>query len=127
MMDYKGYTAKVEFDDENDVFYGEVVGLRDALMFQGKSVRELRQGFKAVVDAYLEDCKQHGEEPDKPYSGNFLVRTDADLHRRIAIRCQMEGKSLNAWVVDTLARAIEDAAERGAAARQTPRISRSTG
>ena len=111
MMDYKGYTARVEFDDEIDVFYGEVVGLRDALMFQGKSVKELRQGFKAVVDAYLEDCKKHGEEPEKPYSGKFLVRTDPDLHRRIAIRAQREGKSLNAWVENRLAQAVEAGTE----------------
>ncbi len=123
MMDYKGYSAKVEFDDQNDVFYGEVVGLRDALMFQGKSVKELRQGFKLVVDSYLEDCKQHGEDPEKPYSGNFLVRTNAELHRRIAFRSQLEGKSLNAWVEDKLTEAIEASEDR---ARQSAATTRQT-
>ena len=28
MMQYKGYTGKVEFDDEADIFHGEVIGLR---------------------------------------------------------------------------------------------------
>jgi len=28
MMRYKGYVARVEFDDEAEIFYGEVINLR---------------------------------------------------------------------------------------------------
>ncbi|HFC11431.1 MAG TPA: toxin-antitoxin system HicB family antitoxin, partial [Anaerolineae bacterium] len=38
MMEYKGYIAKVEFDNEGDVFHGEVIDLRDVITFQGQSV-----------------------------------------------------------------------------------------
>ena len=52
-MEYKGYVAKVEFDDEDDVFHGEVINLRDVITFQGQSVGELRQAFQESVKDYL--------------------------------------------------------------------------
>jgi len=54
MMTYKGYTATVEFDDEAMVFSGEVVGIRDVITFQGKSVEELETAFRDSVDDYLD-------------------------------------------------------------------------
>ena len=37
MMQYKGYTGKVEFDDEAEIFHGEVIGLRDVITCQTTS------------------------------------------------------------------------------------------
>ena len=45
MMTYKGYTAKVEFDDEDMIFYGEVIGIRDVVTFEGDSVKEIEKAF----------------------------------------------------------------------------------
>ena len=98
MMEYKGYFAKVEFDDEAEVFHGEVINLRDVITFEGESVHDLREAFHESVDDYLEFCAKRGEEPDKPYSGRFVVRVTPDLHKRIAVRAKVDGKSLNAWV-----------------------------
>ena len=69
MMTYKGYKAAAEFDDEAMVFSGEVVGVRDVITFQGKSVEELERTFQNSVDDYLDMCRERGEEPDKPFSG----------------------------------------------------------
>ena len=49
-MKYKGYTGRVEFDDEAGVFHGEVLDLRDVVTFQGRSVKELEQAFRDSVD-----------------------------------------------------------------------------
>jgi len=38
MMEYKGYFGKVVFDDEANIFHGEVINLRDVVTFQGKTV-----------------------------------------------------------------------------------------
>jgi predicted HicB family RNase H-like nuclease len=108
MMEYKGYFGKVEFDDENNVFYGEVINLRDIITFQGESVGELRRAFRDSVDDYLEFCAARGEEPEKPYSGKFVVRVDPELHKTISIQARKSGKSLNAWVHDTLSQVVSD-------------------
>ena len=65
-MEYKGYNATVEFDDEAGIFHGEVALVRDMITFQGTSVDELRQAFRDSVEDYLEWCAQRGEEAEKP-------------------------------------------------------------
>ncbi|MEA5579584.1 type II toxin-antitoxin system HicB family antitoxin [Anabaena sp. UHCC 0451] len=97
-MKYKGYEAIVEFDDEADIFHGEVINIRDVITFQGSSVEELKKAFHDSVDDYLEFCQERGEEPDKPFSGKFVVRINPQLHQIITIRAKKEGKSLNSWI-----------------------------
>ena len=83
MMEYKGFIGKVEFDDDAGLFHGEVVNTRDVITFQGKSVSELKKSLKESVDDYLAFCAQRGEEPDKPFSGQFVTRIPPELHRRL--------------------------------------------
>ena len=102
MMEYKGYIGQVEFDDNANVFHGEVINLRDVVTFQGTTVRELRKAFRDSVDDYLELCAERGESPEKPYSGKFMVRIEPELHKVVALHAKKEHKSLNAWVHDVL-------------------------
>ncbi|MEI2610484.1 MAG: type II toxin-antitoxin system HicB family antitoxin [Candidatus Promineifilaceae bacterium] len=105
-MEYKGYLAIVEFDDEADLFHGEVINLRDVITFQGKSVDDLRQAFKDSVEDYLDFCASRNEEPEKPFSGKFSVRMDPRLHQRISLHARKARKSLNSWVNDALENAV---------------------
>ena len=102
MMNYKGYSGTVRFDDEAELFHGEVLGLRDVVTFQGVSVEELKTSFEDSVDDYLEFCEERGESPDKPFSGKFLVRIDPALHRRLYELSTEEGESLNRWIASKL-------------------------
>lgn len=102
MMEYKGYVAKVEFDDEAEIFHGEVINLRDVITFEGESVAELKQAFQDSVEDYLAFCAGRGEEPEKPYSGRFSVRMEPELHRKITVRARLADKSLNSWINDAL-------------------------
>lgn len=101
-MRYKGYEAIVEFDEEAGVFHGEVINIRDVVTFQGTSVKELKKAFHDSVDDYLEFCKERHEEPDKPFSGRFVLRLEPALHKKLFVRAKREGKSINAWVADRL-------------------------
>ena len=101
-MKYKGYEAAVKFDEESELFYGEVINTRDVITFQGTSVRELKKAFKDSVDDYLEFCQERNEHPDRPFSGNFVVRISPELHKRLYRKAKMSGKSLNAIVEERL-------------------------
>ncbi len=107
MMEYKGYIARVDFDDDAGIFFGEVVNLRDVITFQGESVDDVRQAFKDSVDDYLVFCRERGEEPEKPYSGQFVVRLEPTLHRDLSTAARLEGKSLNAWVAERLSQDVK--------------------
>ncbi len=105
MLQYKGYTGHAEFDDEAGLFYGEVLGLRDVITFQGTNVEELEKEFRDSVDDYLEFCEERGEEPDRPFSGRLMLRLPPRLHRDVYVRARQEGKSLNQWTAEKLEQA----------------------
>jgi predicted HicB family RNase H-like nuclease len=108
-MEYKGYFAKVEFDDEDNIFHGEIINLRDIITFEGETVDELRTALVDSVEDYLAFCKERGEEPDKPYSGRFLVRVEPELHKTLVIQARKKGKSLNTLVHDALLKEVKTA------------------
>ena len=102
-MKYKGYEGTGKFDDEADIFYGEVINTRDVITFQGTSVKGVRKAFRDSIDDYLAFCAERGEVPDKSFSGNFVVRISPDLHRNLYIEARREGRSLNSLIVEKLA------------------------
>ncbi len=104
MLKYKGYSAKVELDENAGVLQGEVIGTRDVITFQADSVEAIITEFHASVDGYLDFCSERGEAPEKSLSGQFLVRSTPELHRRIHIAASASGMSVNAW----LTRALEE-------------------
>ena len=101
-MDYKGYAGIVEIDTEDQMLYGKVIGLRDVIGFEGGSFEELESSFHRAVDGYLEVCAEEGKEPEKPYSGKILIRTDPELHREVMYAAAAADMSMNQWVEKTL-------------------------
>ncbi len=104
-MKFKGYTGKVEFDEEAELFHGEVVDTRDVITFQGKDVKELKQAFKDSINDYLDFCRSRGEKPDKPFSGKILVRISPELHHALYVKACQKGRSINAVVEEALCKA----------------------
>lgn len=105
MMKYKGYLAKVEFDDDAEIFHGEVATLKDVITFQGMSVSDLKKAFKDSVDDYLDFCKKRGEEPERTFSGKFPVRATPEEHQLFYLAAVRSHKSMNVWVRETLKKA----------------------
>ena len=97
-----GYEAQIDFDEETEQFHGEIINLRDVITFQGRSVDELKQAFAVSLADYFAFCKERGEDPEKPYSGQFIVRIEPPLHRAAAQAARMKGLSLNKWIAVTL-------------------------
>ncbi len=99
MMEYKGYTGgPIAFDSEESTFSGTVSGLKDVIHFEGSTAKELARAFRASIDSYLKYCEETGQEPDRPYDGKILLRTDPALHRKAALRAAVEGVSLSRWI-----------------------------
>jgi predicted HicB family RNase H-like nuclease len=68
-LEYKGYKGSVEYSKEDDCLFGKVQGLRKAtILYEGKSVDELRKDFEEGIDSYLEGCKECGVQPENPHS-----------------------------------------------------------
>ncbi len=112
-MEYKGYSAKVDFDEGANIFHGEVINLRDVVTFEGETVDQLRKAFQDSVDDYLEFCAERGEDPEKPYSGKFIVRVEPELHKRLAIEARKRGVSINALVGEALSKTMNKSTQQG--------------
>ncbi|MCK0768737.1 type II toxin-antitoxin system HicB family antitoxin [Chromohalobacter sp. TMW 2.2308] len=109
-LKYQGYTARIEFDAEDEVFVGRVLGIADRISFHGESVAELTEAFHVAVDHYLEDCRVTGREPLKPASGRVMLRIPPEVHAAANVAAQASGKSLNQWATDAIAQAAGETA-----------------
>jgi predicted HicB family RNase H-like nuclease len=107
MLNYKGYTGRVEYDDEAKIFHGEIIDTKDVITFQGTSVDEIEKAFRESIDDYLAFCQERGDKPDKPFSGKFVLRVPTELHHKLFIQASRSGKSINNWLVDVIKEAVE--------------------
>ena len=108
-MTYKGYTARIEFDDADGILVGRLLGIRDVVGFHADNVAELRAAFEESVDDYLETCEKIGKEPQKPASGKLMLRVPPELHRAALVAAEAAGTSLNQWAAKVLGEAARGA------------------
>lgn len=107
-MSYKGYSARIEFDAEDEIFVGRIAGITDVVGFHAESVAELKAAFYEAVNDYVDTCAKIGKEPQKPYSGKVMFRVKPETHRKAAIAAELSGKSLNQWAEDVLEAATKE-------------------
>jgi predicted HicB family RNase H-like nuclease len=94
----KSIIASVQFSAEDEVFFGQVLGINDLVSFEGTTVKELKKAFNEAVDEYLETCKELNKEPEKMYKGSFNIRIPSELHRKAALISAGKNMSLNDFV-----------------------------
>jgi predicted HicB family RNase H-like nuclease len=99
---YKGYFGRAVWDADAEFFHGDVIGTRDVITFQGKTIDELNKEFVESIEDYLDLCKKSGRPPERPFSGNFVVRIPAELHKLAWGLAEQRGISLNALVVELI-------------------------
>lgn len=102
-ISYKNYIGTVEYSEDDECLFGRIIGINDIVTYEAQSVTELRLAFQESVDDYLEHCKELGKEPNKPYSGRFVLRVAPELHADVAMKAQKQGVSLNQYVTSLLA------------------------
>jgi len=105
-MTWRGYTARVEYDERDEIFIGRVCGTRDLISFHADTVADLKREFQHSVDDYLAYCNEHGIAPDKPASGKLMLRIAPETHAAALVAAQSAGKSLNQWAGELLEAAV---------------------
>jgi predicted HicB family RNase H-like nuclease len=104
-MTHRGYAARIEYSEDDGCFVGHIAGIQDRVGFHGDSVADLRVAFAEAVDDYLETCACVGRAPQKPYSGNLMLRIPPEIHAALATAAEVSGKSINQWASEVLERA----------------------
>lgn len=106
-MTYQGYTARVEYDERDNILVGRVLGLRAMISFHGETVGELRAAFAGAIEDFLADCKAQGITPEKPASGKLMLRVPPEVHGAALVAAQASGKSLNQWATEVIGQAAQ--------------------
>lgn len=101
-IEYKGYIGSVEFSEEDEIFFGKVMGIRSLISYEGTNASELVNDFHGAVDEYINCCKEQGIEPERAYKGSFNIRISPELHKEAAVCAISKEISLNSLVEEAL-------------------------
>ena len=105
-MTHEGYTAKVEYSEEDGCFIGRIAGIRAIVGFHADTVADLRQAFQEAVNHYIALALERGQTPEKPFSGRMMLRLPSQIHAKVSVAAERSGMSVNQWAT----RALEVAA-----------------
>ena len=106
------YTANIEIDGEDEIFFGRIAAINDVIGFHAERVAELKLAFHEAVDDYIKTCRLAGKAPEKPYSGKVMFRIPAEVHAQAALAAEVSGLSLNQWAEAALRSAAHQTLQR---------------
>ena len=89
-MQYKGYTALIEYSAEDECFVGQVVGTRHRIIFDGTSVEEIRANFMDMIDDYPAMCADLEQKPNEPAS-EIMVPVSPALYAKASRKAEYDG------------------------------------
>ena len=100
---YKGYPARIEYDDEDGIFTGRIAGMRDGVGLHTGTVDGLREAFHEAVEELYRDLRQGRQEAaegflrpsDAPSVLRFIAGLEAagfqshDAEQRLCAGCRI--------------------------------------
>ncbi|WP_028560472.1 toxin-antitoxin system HicB family antitoxin [Paenibacillus pinihumi] len=93
-------------DESGKYFYGTYAEL-DGCQSTGDDVAELLENMNEARSGWLEVKLEHGDpipEPKDDYSGKILLRIPKSLHQQLAVKADLEGISLNQYMLYKLSK-----------------------
>jgi predicted RNase H-like HicB family nuclease len=106
------YSYNIHFSDEDEAYVVSVDELTGC-MTHGDSAAEALEMAHEAVEGHLEVLISQKQDIPEPIakikaSGDFLVRSNPELHQKLIRKSHQEGyKSLNKFVVDKLEEIVE--------------------
>ncbi len=107
LLSYKNYTGSVNYSSDDEIFYGKIEFITDTVLYEGRSVDELKENFHEAVEDYIDACEEMGKEPQKPFKGKILARIGPELHKKAAMIALQNRVSLNKFVESAIKHEIE--------------------
>lgn len=102
VLNYKGYSARVAYVPDDDLFVGHIAGVNDVVGFHADTVADLKAAFHEAVDDYIATCEKAGKAPERTLSGRVMFRIAPEVHAAAAKAAELAGVSLNEWAEQAL-------------------------
>jgi predicted HicB family RNase H-like nuclease len=97
---YKGFTAAIEYSEEDSCYVGEVIGINHPIAFHGATIKETHSHFKEMIDAYPKMCATMGIEPEEP--ATVMIPLPTDLYIKASQKAEREGLTLRGLIDQAL-------------------------
>jgi predicted HicB family RNase H-like nuclease len=89
-MEYKGYTALIEYSAGDNCFFGRVLGIEHIISFGGTSVEEIHANFIDMIDDYPAMCADLEVKTNIPAS-EVMVPISPALYAKAYRRAEYDG------------------------------------
>lgn len=53
-VEYKGYIGSIEYDSEDNLYYGELLNIDDSVNYHADSIIDLEKHYHEAVDDYID-------------------------------------------------------------------------
>ncbi len=102
LLKYKDFCGTVEYSADDDLLYGQVIGINGLISYEGDSLASLKNDFENAVDDYLEMCLAAGVMPEHSYKGDINVHISPELHRNLLSFAASHNQSVNMAVENAI-------------------------
>lgn len=102
ILKYRGYRAAIEFDADDGILAGRVLGVRHIIDFHGTDADSVRDAFKAAIDGYLDSCREAGIEPCKPRPDKITLPLPLDVAAALERIGERTGQSPRELILDAV-------------------------
>ncbi len=103
-LKYKNFIGTVEYNSEDKLLTGKLMGIPDLVSYHGVTVSEIEASFKDAIDDYLDYCEREGKETTQSCGGIFNVRVSPYIHLKALERSKERGITLNKYIRNALER-----------------------
>jgi predicted HicB family RNase H-like nuclease len=97
---YNGFTASIEYSEDDNCYVGEVVGIAHPIAFHGSTIEETHLHFKEMIDAYPKMCADIGIKPEQPAA--VMIPLPAELYISATEKAEHKGLSLQKLITSAL-------------------------
>jgi len=105
-LEYKGYMGTVEYSLEDNLLFGEVVGIRSLISYEGSDLESLKKDFEDGIESYLSSCEYECVPPEKPYTGSLGVRISPTLFKQLYTFSSTRNQTTDQTIEDAIRRHI---------------------
>lgn len=54
LEEYRGYTGTVEYSGDDNVYFGQILNIKDVITYESETKEGLKKKFKKLVDNYID-------------------------------------------------------------------------
>lgn len=107
MLKYKGYYGTIDFNLEENLLYGSLLGFEKTVTYESNSLKGLKIAFEKSVDEYFNTCEEMQIEPKQIFNRVFTVETSSKIYEKLAVIAASKKIGLYKLVNNTLEKLID--------------------